>query len=75
MFEYITQIFSYIGNALKSLNDSRDPFEAGDLYSRGQGKNQQIKDPVKITNIMLVNKTWYKEGKHQLYKDNRMVKD
>ncbi|CAJ0639911.1 8461_t:CDS:2 [Entrophospora sp. SA101] len=31
MFEYITKTFGYISNALKSLNDSRVPFDAGDL--------------------------------------------
>ncbi|CAJ0626722.1 16660_t:CDS:2 [Entrophospora sp. SA101] len=31
MFEYITQTFSYISNVPKSLNDSRNPFKAGDL--------------------------------------------
>ena len=31
MFEYITKTFGNISNALKSLDDSRDPFDAGDL--------------------------------------------
>ncbi|CAH1771142.1 6761_t:CDS:2, partial [Entrophospora sp. SA101] len=30
MFEYITQTFSYISNVPKSLNDSRNPFKAGE---------------------------------------------
>ncbi|CAH1768655.1 10680_t:CDS:2, partial [Entrophospora sp. SA101] len=30
---------------------------------------KQIKDPIKIANVMLVNKTWYKEGRHRLYID------
>ena len=31
MFAYITQTFRYIINAVKYLDDSKDPFEAGDL--------------------------------------------
>ena len=31
MFTYITQTFNYIAKAVKYLDDSKDPFEAGDL--------------------------------------------
>ncbi|CAJ0751145.1 20308_t:CDS:2, partial [Entrophospora sp. SA101] len=31
--------------------------------------NAQIKDPVIIANVMLVNRTWHKEGRHRLCKD------
>ena len=30
---------------------------------------KQIKDPIKIANVMLVNKAWYKEGRRRLYRD------
>jgi len=89
MFAYITQTFRYIINAVKYLDDSKDPFEAGDLVEVREeieyvetnppvfnlppeliGKIiKQIEDPIKIANIMLVNKAWYKEGRRRLYRD------
>ncbi|CAJ0630793.1 629_t:CDS:2 [Entrophospora sp. SA101] len=41
----------------------REPFKAGGEIIK------QIKDPVIIANVMLVNRTWHKEGRHRLCKD------
>ncbi|CAJ0845324.1 7354_t:CDS:1 [Entrophospora sp. SA101] len=89
MFASIAKTFRYIINMLKYLDDSKDPFEAGDLVEVREeieyvdfnppvfklppeliGKIiKQIKDPKKIANVMLVNKTWYKEGCRRLHID------
>ncbi|CAH1760071.1 6271_t:CDS:2, partial [Entrophospora sp. SA101] len=52
-----TQIFSYIGNALKSLNDSRGPFKAGDLVEvREEIEYVEVKTPdIKREDINYIN--------------------
>ncbi|CAH1767901.1 82_t:CDS:1, partial [Entrophospora sp. SA101] len=93
MLSYITQTFNYIAKAISYLNESKDPFEAGDLVEVREvieymninaplfklpseliGKIiKQIEDPLKIANVMLVNKTWYKERRHQLFIDRNNI--
>ena len=34
---------------------------------------KQIEDPIKIANVMLVNKAWYKEGRLRLYIDREDI--
>ncbi|CAH1765181.1 2158_t:CDS:2 [Entrophospora sp. SA101] len=46
IFEYIDQAFNYISNALKSLDDSRAPFETGDLVeAKEEIKYVEVKTP------------------------------
>jgi len=81
----ITKAFTYLVSAIKYLDDSKDPFEAGDLIEVRESVEyaeppqmpaeliakilSNIKDPEKIANLMQINRTWYLEGSRRLYKD------
>jgi len=90
MFAYIyqatiTKAFTYLVSAIKYLEDSKDPFEAGDLIEVRESEEHaearqlpaevianilsNIKDPEKIANLMKINRTWYREGSRRLNKD------
>ena len=81
----ITKAFTYLVSAIKYLDDSKDPFEAGDLIEVRESVEyaeppqmsaeliakilSNIKDPEKIANLMQLNRSWYREGSRRLYKD------
>lgn len=87
MYAYLTQAIAHLASAVKFLDNSRDPFENGDLievtetveYEEVEAPQlspeivglilSQIKDPEKISNLMQINRTWYREGSRRLNKD------
>src|SRR5947209_6802126 len=85
MFAYIYQAYKFLATTVKYLDDSKDPFEAGDLVEIEVRETtieppqlpaeliakilSNIKDPEKIAKLMQLNRTWYREGTRRLYKD------
>ncbi|CAJ0895552.1 6439_t:CDS:2 [Entrophospora sp. SA101] len=68
MLSYITQTFNYIAKAISYPDDSKDPFEAGDLVEISEVV-EYVETNAPMFKLPPELIAWYKEGRRRLYSD------